>query len=244
MMMTPMMMAVLILNMMYEANMNLLFLIKLTENDKRILIAACLVIILIFVLIGLIGSIIVRTMKWQGKKCDTLISDVVVNRIVKTPHQLRKYACVKNARYFIKQAWLPIILMIVGVLIIVIRDAVMNNWTYNPFNIDDGFGTLLFVWDFKDPDIYTKVFGITLLANWPPLANQPHFVMEALPAYFAVPLAIIGALWYLVVAQAYLARTIRAWKLSKQVFEKSLDGFNQNTPVENGQIVQPTQDQK
>ena len=84
------MMAVLILNMMYEANMNLLFLIKLTENDKRILIAACLVIILIFVLIGLIGSIIVRTMKWQGKKCDTLISDVVVNRIAKTPHQLRK----------------------------------------------------------------------------------------------------------------------------------------------------------
>ena len=41
----------------------------------------------------------------------------------------------------------------------------------------------------------------------------------------------MGAGWYLVVAQAYLARTIRAYKLSKQVFEKSLEGFNQNTPV-------------
>ena len=217
--------------------MNPVLLIKLTESDKRILIAACLIIILVFVLIGLIGSIIVRTMKWQGKKCDTLVSDVVVNKIAKTPRQLRKYARIKNTRHFIKQAYIPIILMIVAVLIIVIRDAVLKNWDYNPFNIDNGFGTLLFIWDFKNPDIYTKVFGVTLLADWPPLANEPHFVMEALPAYIAVPLAVIGVIWYLVAAQAYLARTFRAWKLSKQVFEKSLEGFNQNTPVENGQIV-------
>ena len=181
-------------------------------------------------------------MKWQGKKCDTLISDVVVNRIVTTPRQLRKYARIKNTRYFIKQAFIPIILMIVSVLIIVIRDAVTKDWAYNPFNIDDGFGTLLFIWDFQNPDSYTKIFGITLLADWPPLANEPHIVMEAIPAYIAVPLAAIGVLWYLVAAQAYLARTIRAWKLSKQVFEKSLEGFNQNTPVDNGQILnQPNQ---
>lgn len=217
--------------------MNPVLLIKLTENDKRILIAACLIIILVFVLIGFIGSIIVRTMKWQGKKCDTLISDVVVNRIVTTPHQLRKYARVKNIRQFIKNAYVPIILIILGVLTIVIRDAILKDWTYNPFNIDDGFGSLLFVWDFQDPDIYTKVFGITLLANYPPLINEPHFVVEAIPSYIAVPLTIIGVIWYLVAAQAYLARTIRAWKLSKQVFEKSLEGFNQNTPVDNGQIV-------
>lgn len=224
--------------------MSHLILIKLTENDKRILIAACLIIILIFVLIGFIGSLIVRTMKWQSKKCDTLVSDVVVNRIVTTPHQLRKYARIKNTRHFIKQAWIPIILITIGVLIIVIRDAVLKDWTYNPFNVDDGFGTLLFIWNFNDPDSYTKVFGVTLLANWPPLASEPHLVQEALFAYIAVPFAFVGALWYLVVAQAYLARTIRAWKLSKQVFEKSLEGFNQNTPVENGQIVTPQQEQK
>ena len=224
--------------------MNPILLIKLTENDKRILIAACLIVILVFVLIGLIGSIIVRVMKWQSRKCDTLVSDVVVNRIVTTPHQLRKYARIKNTRHFIKQAWIPIILIVASVLIIVIRDAVTKDWAYNPFNIDNGFGTLLFVWDFKDPDSYTKVFGITLLANWPPLSNEPHFVVEALPAYFAVPLAAVGAIWYLVVAQAYLARTLRAWKLSKQVFEKSLEGLNQNTPVENGQIVTTPTDQK
>ena len=51
--------------------MNPVILVQLSENDKRIIIAICLVLILVFVLIGLLGSLIIRTMKWQAKKCDT-----------------------------------------------------------------------------------------------------------------------------------------------------------------------------
>ena len=131
--------------------MNPVVLIQLSENDKRIIIALFLVLILLFVIIGLIGSLIVRTMKWQGKKCDTLVSDVVTNHIIETPRHLRRYARIKNTRYFIKQAWIPIILIIIGVLVLVIRAAVLNDWSYNPFNIDNGFGTLFFVWDFDNP---------------------------------------------------------------------------------------------
>ena len=210
--------------------MNPVLLIKLTENDKRIIIAIFLILILVFVLIGIIGSLIVRTMKWQGKKCDTLVSDVVTNHIVTTPLQLRLYARKKNSRYFIKQAWIPILLIVAGVLTIVIRDAVKQDCSYNPFNIKDGFGTLFFVWDFENAP-RTTIFGITLISDWPPFANEPHFEAAAIVSYIAVPLVIIGGIWYLVVAQAYLARTIRAYKLSKTVFEKSLDNFDQNTPV-------------
>lgn len=209
--------------------MNPILLIKLSENDKRVIIAIFLILILVFVLIGLIGSLIVRTMKWQGKKCDTLVSDVVTNRIITTPSQLRAYARKKNARYFIKQAWIPILLILTGVLIIIIRDAVKSDWSYNPFNINDGFGTLLFICDFEHAQ-YATIFGITVLADWPPFIT-PHFEQAALVSYFAVPPLIIGACWYLVAAQAYLARTIRAYKLSKTVFEKSLEDFNQNTPL-------------
>ena len=208
-----------------------LFLIQLTENDKRIIFALCIAIILVFVLIGLLGSLVIRTMKWQGKRCDTLVSDVVTNHIVTTPHQLRVYASKKNSRCFLKQAWIPVILIIVGVLIIVIRNAILKDWSYNPFNIDDGFASLLFVWklSYNDPDAYTIIFGVKILAKFV-LINEPHFVTAALCSYFAVPLVVVGGLWYLVAAQAYLARTIRAYKLSKTVFEKSLEGFNQNTP--------------
>ena len=218
--------------------MNPLFLVQLSENDKRIIIALCIAIILVFVLIGLLGSLIIRTMKWQAKKCDTLVADVVINHIVETPHQLRVYARKKNRRYFIKQAWIPLILVLIGAIILIIRNSVFNNWAYNPFNADDGFATLLFVFDFTDEASYTYIFGMKVLAKWPPLYNNmgPHFVNDAIYSYFAVPCLVVGGIWYLVAAQAYLARTLRAIKLSKTVFEKNLDNFNQSTPIqpENG----------
>lgn len=211
--------------------MNPVILIQLSENDKRIIIALCLVFILVFVIIGLLGALIVRTMQWQGKKCDTLVSDVVVNRIITEPKQFKKYARKKNTRYFIKQAWIPILIMLVGALVYIIRNSIYKDWSYNPFNKDDGFSTLLFLWNFKDADSYTTVFNIKVLAKWPPLINEPHFVLEAIFSYVSVPLMIVGAIWYIVIAQAYLARTIRLYKLSRQLFEKPLDGFNQNSPM-------------
>lgn len=211
--------------------MNPVILIQLTENDKRILIALLLVIILVFVLIGLLGSLIVRVMRWQGRKCDTLVSDVVTYRIVKHAKQLKKYARKKNARYFIKQAWIPILIIVLGALAILIHGIVTKNWLYNPFNKDDGFGTLLFIWDFNDADSYTVVFGLKVLAKWPPLISSPHFVVNAIYSYIAIPCFIVGGIWYFIAAQAYLARTIRAHALAKKVFEKSLENFDQNSPL-------------
>lgn len=224
--------------MICEVMMNLNFLIKLSENDKRIIIAFFLAIIIIFVLFGLFGSLIIRTMKWQGKKCDELVNEVVINKIITTPSQLRKYARKKNRRCFLKQAWIPVALIVLGVLSIIIHNAATNNWSYNPFNKDDGFGTLLFVWDFGNADSYTKVFGLTLLKEWPPLVNTPHFEVKALVSYFAIPALFIGGIWYIVAAQSYLARTIRAYKLARTIFDKNLDNYNQNTPIQ--QEVPPT----
>ena len=218
--------------------MNPNVLIKLTENDKRVIIALLFAIILLFVIIGLLGSLIVRTMKWQGKKCDTLVSDVVTNHIVKTPHQLRKYAAKKNIRHFLKQAWIPIIIILVGVATICIRNAIVKDWSYDILNFNNGtkneggtgIGTLLFIWDFKDESVYTTIWGIKVLASWPPLINEPHFSIDAIWCYVYITCMVVGGTWYVIAAQAYLARTIRAIKLSKKVFEKSLDNFDQNTP--------------
>lgn len=211
--------------------MSTLFLIKLSENDKRIIIALLFAIIILFVLIGLLGSLVVRIMKWQGKKCDALINEVVVNRIVTTPRQLKSYARKKNSRYFIKQAWVPVILISIGAILLVIHNAVFKNWKYNPFNTNDGFGTLLFAWDFGH--IFTKPeTGTGILVNWPKLINEPHFESKALFSYFIVPCFVVGGLWYFFIAQGYLARTMRAHKLAKTVFDKSLDNYNQNTPIQ------------
>ena len=48
-------------------------LIQLSENDKRILVAICIVFILLLVLVGYIVVIVSKIMKRQGKQVDTMM---------------------------------------------------------------------------------------------------------------------------------------------------------------------------
>ena len=92
----------------------------------------------------------------------------------------------------------------------------------------EGFTTLFFVQDFSDPDIYTNVFGLTILAKWPPLINTPHFEVEALFSYFIVPIFLVGAIWYLIDLQCLISRTIRIHQLAESIYHKSLQDYNVN----------------
>ena len=212
--------------------MSSLIILKLSDNDKHIIIAVLFAIIIVFVIIGLLGSLIARVMRWQGKKCDELVNAVVINRIITTPHQLRAYAFKKNNREFIKQAWIPVTIIAIGFILLIIHNAVYKNWAYNPFNAKDGFATLMFTWDFANSDAYSTILNLGIFKiMWPPLASEPHFVTDAIYSYFIVPCWVIGGIWYFVTAQAYLARWLRAHKLARSVFDKSLDNYNQNAPI-------------
>ena len=202
--------------------------IQLTENDKRLFIAFLLVLILLFVLIGYIGMLIIRIMRWQGKKLDNMVADVLTTKVITTKKQFFPYARKKNWRLFFKEAWIPLIILIVSILTYIIRNVVCHDWSYNPFNKEDGFSSLLFLWDFGNEDYYTYVFNIKLLAKWPGLINTPHFVVNAIPSYIFVIGSTIGGLWYLWVIQSLIARTIRMFRLSRTVFDKNLDNFNTN----------------
>ena len=77
--------------------MNLL--VSLSENDKRLIFALLIVFVLVFVLIGYIGFLITRIMKWQGKKIDAVVADAVVSRVITTKKHFKEYARKKNWRY-------------------------------------------------------------------------------------------------------------------------------------------------
>ena len=205
-------------------------LVKLSETEKRVIFALIILVVLVFVLIALIGSLIVKAMKYQGKKMDTLVSDVVTTRVITTRKQFLPYARKKNRQLYFKQSIIPIIIMFVAATILIVYDIINKNFAYNPFNTTNGFGTLIYTFDFKDPAIYKEFFGVKIIADWPTVVNHPHFVWEAWAGYLFVPLAIVGGIWYLVVTQAFIARMWRMRKLSRQVFEKPLDNFNQNSP--------------
>ena len=209
--------------------MNLL--ISLSETDKRVIFVLLLLIIITLVIFGYIGLLITRVMRWQGRRVDQFTHDVVVTKVIDNKKDFVKYARKKNWVWFFKQAWKPLIIILLAFILLVIHNAVTRDWSYDVFDHEKtGFGTLLFIWDFNDPDIYKEFFGIKLIADWPPIISTPHWEWDAWCSYIFVPAVFIGGSWYLIALQCVVARTIRIYQLKHSVFDKSLENYNQNDP--------------
>lgn len=213
---------------------NIISYIALSENDKRIIIALVIVFVLLFVLIGLIGMLVTKIMKQQGKAIDRLMHDIVVTGVVSDKKHFKKVAKKKSWRYLYKQARIPIIIALIATMFLLIYYLTTGNWNANIFGDwgapngegGKGFATLLFLLDFENCPT-TEIFGITVISDWPALLNSPHFSVDAWGSYIFVPLIITSIIWFFVVVQAFIARTFRIRKLASQIYDKSLDDYNQ-----------------
>ena len=201
-------------------------LIKLTENDKRLIIVLLLLVILLFVIAGYIGLLVRKIMKHQAKKADDMLSDVVRAGVIRDEKKLLLFGIRKNWRVLFKEAWIPFLIMLGSALILIIYCASMNNWKVNVFDYkEEGFFTLFHIFDWEHAP-KAKFFGIELICDWPECISTPHFSIKAWGAYLFVPGMLVGGVWFLVCVQAYIARSLRIKKLSKQVFRKSLDNYD------------------
>ena len=209
--------------------MNLL--ISLSETDKRVIFVLLLLIIITLVIFGYIGLLITRVMRWQGRRVDQFTHDVVVTKVIDNKKDFVRYARKKNWVWFFKQAWKPLTIILLAFILLIIHNAITRDWGYDVFDHEKtGFGTLLFIWDFNDPDIYKEFFGIRLIADWPPIISTPHWEWDAWCSYIFVPAVFIGGGWYLIALQCVVARTIRIYQLKHSVYDKSLENYNQNDP--------------
>ncbi len=141
---------------------------------------------------------------------------------------------------FCRDIWIPFLILLVAFIVLMIKDAISQDFSYNPFNKDDGFGTLLWLWDFNDPSNYNKFFGVNLLSKWPDAINTPHLAAEAWAGYIIVPLIFVGGFWYILVVQGLFARWLKIKQLVKTTFKKDLSNFNANT----GTFNTPTEEEQ
>lgn len=200
--------------------------IQLSENDKRLIFVLLLAIIVILLIIGAIGYLITKVMKFQSTKLETAVYDVVVTKVITDEKAFKKYAWKKNVQMLLKQTWIPIAIIAFGSIFLLIRAIVYNNWSYNPFAYQDGFGSLFWVWDFAGAET-TTALGIKVWKEWPPLVNSPHLVADAWAAYIFAPCLIVGGTWYILSVQAFFARLFKTKSLAHSVFKKSLENYNQ-----------------
>ncbi len=202
--------------------MNNLFLIQLTESDKRIIFVLLAVFILLLVLVAYIGYLITKIMKWQGKKINNHVTDVVMSGVITNESDFKKYAKKKNWWLFYHQARIPALIVVLSVVFYIIVSSIAG--FKNPFDRYTGFGTLLFIWDFSTI-ITTPESGAGVLINWPALVNTPHLVKEAWSSYIFVPAFIGGAIWYLISVQAFIARHLQINKLGQKIYNEQIEHY-------------------
>lgn len=199
--------------------------IKFTENDIRLLIAVLAIFILVIILFGYLTLLVRKVMRWQGKRMDDLVFDVVKSGVINNEKKLRKFGFKKNRILLFKQARIPFIIMAVGGLALLIFCIITQTWGFNPFGLDEtGFGTLFFVFDWEGA--MGDFFGLRILVKWPDVIRPPYFSVMAIGSYIFVPCIVVGGTWFAVCVQAYIARSFRLYKKSKDLFIKTLDEFD------------------
>lgn len=197
-------------------------LIQLTEADKRIIFVILAILVLVLVLIALIGFLVVRVMKYQGKKINNHITAPVVTGVITNEGDFKKYARKKNLWLFYHQARIPALISVIATVFYVV--ASLFTGFKNPFSYENGFATLLFVWDFSKI-ITTPETGAGLLINWPTVLNSPHVVAEAWVSYVFIPIVSVGVIWYLITVQAFIARGLQINKLGRKIYSEQLEHF-------------------
>lgn len=207
-------------------------LITLSDNDKRIIFSLLLVLVLAFVIIGIFGYILYRLLKWQSKKMDALVHDVVVTKVIRERKPFLKYGRYKNWALFFKQSYISVIILAVAFIVLIIHNSITKNWAYNPFSTVDGFGTIFFTW--KPSGEYTD--GTLIKFAKLVVDNYPHMVAEGWAGYIFGPLLLVGGTWYLIVVACFLARTVLLYKRSRTLFDKSLENFNKTEAQTNTEV--------
>ena len=205
---------------------------KLSEDSKRLIIALLFILIVFFVIVGCIGTIIKKVMKKQAHGADDMMYDVVRAGIFNKKNDLIKFGIKKNHLVFFKQAWRPFIVMLAASIIMIIYCIAMSNWKVDIFDYKtEGIGTLFHVFDWANVP-KTKIFGIEVISDWPPLLSTPHWSWQAWGSYIFVPAMLVGLIWFMICVQAYIARTFRIFGIAKKVFSRSIDDLPpQEKPV-------------
>ncbi len=210
---------------------------SLNESDKRLLIVLLVIMIFLFIIVGLIGALIRFVTIRFGKRMDYEVHEAVVLRVITTPEQLKKYGGIKNNRYLVRMSIPPFVLAFLSLIVWILYSTIYGVWARNYFG---EFSTLLFNFDWSNPNNFVNFWGLTLLAKWPDLLSSPTWNNAYWGSYLLVPLWLASIVWYIVVIQAYLARKARLNKLSHSIFEKSLDDFNFFDDIKTGQANTPT----
>lgn len=205
---------------------NLAFLLKLTENDKRMVLVFILVIMAILSLLILIALLIAKIGKTQAKKIDTLMHDVVVTGVVDSKKKFLRVALKKSRIHFYRHARISMLILLLWGIATFVFCFTYPNATFEGLYLDYekyGLATIFTIYDWSNPTV-TNFFGwFDIITGLGEPISTPHFEVDALFAYISIPVFFVGGFMFLFQVQGLLARNIRAFLLARKIYSKNLD---------------------
>ena len=208
-------------------------LIKLTENDKRVIIALCLILLLLIVIFGYIQKLVAHIMRKQGMKVDKMMYDIMRARVITSEKTFAKEASYKSHVYFVKKSWIPGLITTCFALALVLYAYFMHEFNFSFYT--KAFKDICFELDWP----YAPFFGMNLPCDWPTVVSSPDWswsVDKYLSIFLTLGLVIAGT-FFLVEVQALIARRMRIHKLRRTYFEKNINKLNPHKNENEGSTV-------
>lgn len=198
----------------------MLFLLKLSESDKRILISLLLIFILLFVLIGYLVKFIKYLLRVQGDYVEKSMYDILDADLITDKKHFFEVSWEKNTRAFYFKARLPVIILIVLLAIILIYQTVIEDYSWNFFSFYLKEASFKLDWPIE------KFFGIPVVNSWPTVAKPSVFYFNKFDAWLTYLVTLVGSyaiVHFLLCSISLLARNIRTIKVGNEYFKKDLD---------------------
>ena len=199
--------------------MNIIALVKLTENDKRVIIAILLIIILFIILIGYIAKLVMFIMRHQGMRIDKMMYNIMYAKVITKEKDFVKEASYKSHVFFIKTSIAPFVIMLVSSLAFILYSYFAHEMSFTYYV--DAFNELSFTLDWP----LSPFFGLNIPSDWPTVSKAPDFSFSV-DKYLSLFLTLLfssGGIWFLVNSQALLARRLRIIKLKHTYFTKDIN---------------------
>lgn len=200
-------------------NSYVLFLVKLNEGEKRALQIVVVLITLLFLLVGALSKVIKGYLEKQGEAIDGYMYPLIRYGIIKNPREFKAYVYRKETRQmYLSLRWtLRIFLLILLGYILYVVSAQGGDFSRSSMILNDMFFQL--DW----PTV--KVFGITLVSDWPTVVKSPQFYLT-IEGYitYIVALGMLGVVIKSAgVTLTFLGRLHRSQQYAVKSFTKNLE---------------------
>lgn len=205
--------------------MNNLFLITLTERDKKFLAVLAIIFVLAFIIIGALYLWERERMRKKGEKIYEYLYELNKYKVIGTPQELVECVRHKEGRYLYKNTRWVMRLLFISLAVVIFYFVNYQNGNFKL--MIDSLKSLSF--KLKWPTV--NFWGLNVVSGLPSVIKYPEPILE-LYGYITYVFTVIVFIWLIVVTKAilnYIGRIDFAKTVAKEKFFRSLENPN-DTP--------------